>query len=346
MVSQQSHRKDEHLSLAEHFHTDDSSKFSGVRLIPTSLPKYGVDDIDISTQLENLNFHVPFYINAITGGSQQSQKINHRLANIAKQTGLAMAVGSQSIAINDPKQRASFTTVREVNPDGLVIANIGANHDATDAQQAVEMLQADMLQVHINSAQELIMPEGDRTFNFIANLKAILAQATVPVIVKEVGFGMSQQTITELANLGVKIIDVSGSGGTNFASIENFRRANKEMAYMQSWGLSTVESLLEADPINLDVNVIASGGVKTPLDIAKCFALGADLVGMSGEVLHLLLSNEDDEAIINQINDWIYGLKTIMVLTNSKNIANLKQTDKIFSSELLNFKQQRNSGLY
>ncbi|WP_268913090.1 type 2 isopentenyl-diphosphate Delta-isomerase [Lentilactobacillus sp. SPB1-3] len=346
MVSQQSHRKDEHLSLAEHFYSDNTNNFSGVRLIPTSLPKYGIKDIDISTKLEQINFKVPFYINAITGGSEQSQKINARIANIAKQTGLAMSVGSQSIAINDPDQVPSFTVVRDINPEGIVMANIGANHNAADAQKAVDMLHADILEVHINPTQELVMPEGDREFHFIENIKDMIVNVSVPVIVKEVGFGMSQQTMTELANLGVKTVDVSGSGGTNFAKIENFRRPNKDMDYLSAWGLSTIESLIEAAPINLEMNVIASGGVKTPLDIAKCFALGADLVGMSGQVLHLLLSNHDDQDVIDQINDWIYGLKAIMVLTNSKTISDLKKADKIFDSELLNFQNQRNSGLY
>lgn len=346
MVSKQSHRKDEHISLAEHFYEDNHSDFNDIRLVPTSLPHFNVDDVDISTEISDLKFKVPFFINAITGGSEQSTKINQRLAKIAANTGLAMAVGSQSIAISDPTQEASFSVVRENNPDGIVIANIGANHGADVANKAVEMINADALQVHINAAQELVMPEGDREFNFIDNIKNIIDEVSVPVIVKEVGFGMSQQTITELTQLGVKIVDVSGMGGTNFAKIENFRRSDKTMPYMADWGLTTPESLLEASPINLDIDVIASGGVKNPLDMAKCFSLGAKLVGMSGEFLHQLLTYPEDETVVEHVNDWIYGLKTIMVLTNSQKISDLTKVDQILSPQLTAYKKQRGSGLF
>lgn len=340
MISQHSHRKDEHVSLAEKFYAD-NHLFDRLRFVSTGLPKYALNDIDLSTTIGPLNLKVPFYIEAMSGGSAHTKEINHRLAEIAKSCGLAMAVGSESVGLSDPTVSDSFTIVRETNPDGILFANIGANHGVEDAQKAVDLISANALEVHVNTAQELIMPEGDREFHFIKNIKNIVSSLQVPVIVKEVGFGMSKETIEQLLSLGVQYVNVSGHGGTNFAAIENFRRPSKDMNYLEDWGLNTVESLLESRSLMNQLTVIASGGVKSPLDAAKCIALGASAVGVAGYFLHEIIHKDNDQ-IIRDINEWQSGLKSIMVMLNCRTIADLQEKRLILTPELLSYLKQRN----
>ncbi|MGF2383837.1 type 2 isopentenyl-diphosphate Delta-isomerase [Lentilactobacillus otakiensis] len=340
MTSQHSHRKDEHVSLAEKFYTNDDTAFDGVRFINTSLPKYSLDEIDLSTQIARIPLRTPFYIEAMSGGSEHTKEINRRLALIAKATGLAMAVGSESVGLSDPSVSDSFTVVRQTNPDGVLFANIGANHSIEDAQAAVDMIGANALELHINVAQELVMPEGDRQFNFVENIGQIIEHVNVPVIVKEVGFGMSQETIAQLAKIGVESVNVSGHGGTNFAAIENFRRHSKDMAYLKGWGLSTIESLVEARSFNNQLTVIASGGVKSPLDVAKCLALGSSAVGVAGYFLHDIIHQSDDE-IIADIKEWQYGLKAIMLMLNCQNVDDLQQQRLLLDPQLISYLNQR-----
>ncbi|MCV3740287.1 type 2 isopentenyl-diphosphate Delta-isomerase [Lentilactobacillus hilgardii] len=339
MISKHSHRKDEHISLAEKFYQD-TDVFAPLRFVHQSLPKYALSEIDLSTKIGPLNLQIPFYIEAISGGSPHTRDINQKLATIAKETGLAMAVGSQSVALSDTSLVETFTVAREVNPDGLLFANIGANKTVNDARHAVAMIDADALELHVNPAQELIMPEGDRQFNFLTNIKQIVEGLSVPVIVKEVGFGMSRETIQQLIDLGVGYVNVSGQGGTNFAEIENFRRRDKEMAYLKDWGLTTPESLMESRPFQDRLTVLASGGVKSPLDIAKCLALGSHAVGVAGTFLHLVIHENIDE-VIRVIEQWQYGLKTILMLTNSKNITELQKKKLILPPSLASYLEQR-----
>ena len=251
MISNHSHRKDEHVSLAEKFYQPDKDLFDEVRFINQGLATSSLRDINIASQLGPLQLSAPFYLEAISGGSERTKKLNARLATIANQTGLAMAVGSQSVALSDPSLRDTFEIVRQNNPDGLIFANLGANKTVNDALAAIDMIHADALEIHINAAQELIMPEGDRTFNFKQNISEIVTKVKIPIIIKEVGFGISQETISELLQLGVTAINVSGRGGTNFAMIENFRRHSKDMDYLKDWGLTTIESLLELSLIHI-----------------------------------------------------------------------------------------------
>ncbi|GAA2978475.1 type 2 isopentenyl-diphosphate Delta-isomerase [Lentilactobacillus parakefiri] len=340
MTSQHSHRKDEHVSLAEKFYQPTDDSFRDVRFVNASLPKYDLNDIDLTTHIGPLSLATPFYIEAMSGGSQSTKEINRRLAMVAKTCDLAMAVGSQSVGLSDPSVSDSFEIVREMNPAGIILANIGANHGVEDAKKAVEMIAADALELHVNVAQELVMPEGDRAFNFINNIQQIVSALDVPVIVKEVGFGMSQATISQLIDLGVKYINVGGHGGTNFAAIENFRRPAKDMAYLSDWGLSTVESLLEAHSFSRQVDLIAAGGVKSPLDVAKCLALGASAVGVAAYWLHDIIHQSDDQ-IINDVKEWQYGLKAIMLMLNCRTITDLQQQRLVLDPELLSYLNQR-----
>jgi len=340
VLSRHAHRKDEHLSLAEKFYAPHAaSQFDQLRFIHQSLPEMARDQVDLTTHLGPLTLPVPLMIEAMTGGSPRTGQVNAQLGRIAAQTGMAVASGSQSIALKDDSAVPTFTPLRENNPDGLVFANIGAGHTAQQAQRVVTMLAADALELHVNAAQELVMPEGDRSFHWLDEIGETVALLDVPVIVKEVGFGMARETLAQLASVGVRYVDLGGRGGTNFIDIENFRRPAKELAYLDGWGQSTVESLLEARSVP-QLATIATGGVRNPLDVAKALALGANVVGTAGQVLHSLIKT--DEATTAQLLlSWQDGLRTIMTLLGVTNLEALQQQALLYSPELLNYAQQR-----
>ena len=208
MESLQAHRKNEHVSLAEKLYSQSHANhpFDQVRLIHNSLPEMALSQADPCVKLGELTFKSPFYIEAMTGGSMQTAKINAQLAALAHRHGLAMATGSLSVALKDPQAQASFAIVREKMPTEPVIANLGASVDPKQAQKAIEILKADAIEIHLNAAQELVMPEGDREFFWQERIKKLVSQLSIPVIVKEVGFGMDKKNIARLQKLGVRYI--------------------------------------------------------------------------------------------------------------------------------------------
>ena len=202
------------------------------------------------------------------------------------------------------------------------------------------MMNSNAIEIHINTPQEMIMPEGDREFNWIKNIKSIQEELACPVIVKEVGFGMTKETIQQLVDAGVKNINISGKGGTSFSKIENYRRKKQEMDYLEDWGQTTVESLLEAQPFKDKVNIIASGGIRTPLDAVKAIALGATSVGIAAPILYSLIKNGEEETI-EFINDFIYGMKSTMTMLGAKNLSELQNKKLILNADLLSYVSQR-----
>lgn len=340
MVSKQSHRKDEHVSLAEKFFAQQDSEFDQVRIVHQSLPELTLADVSSDTRFLGHLVQVPLLIEAMTGGSQQTGELNRQLAQLAAHFKLPMAVGSMSIALKEPDLATTFEVVRQQNPDGIVMANIGAGHSLADAQQAVNLIQADGLQIHLNSTQEVIMPEGDSNFRWLSSIAEIVSGLSVPVIVKEVGFGMSAETIGQLQAIGVQTVDLSGRGGTNFAMIENFRRTAKEMSYLTDWGLTTPESLLETRLLATKPTVIGSGGITTPLDAIKAIAMGADCVAMAGAILHHLIQDNYDSTL-EWLSDWLTDFRKLMLLTGCRQVSDLHHLNLIFSQELVGYAQQR-----
>ena len=341
MTSKQSHRKDEHVSLAEKFYQQDTQNgFDGVRIIHESLPELALSDVATQTQIGSFHLPYPVMIEAMTGGSPQTGRLNDQLSRLAKATGLPMAVGSQSVAIREPELSATFSIARQNNATGIMIANMGGNHSLAAAKAAIDMIQANALQIHINAAQETVMPEGDRDFHWLSNINQLTTNLDVPVIVKEVGFGMTAETVTKLIETGVKAVDISGRGGTDFAKIENVRRPNKDMAYLADWGLTTVESLLEMRRLSTRPVIIASGGIKTPLDAIKALILGADCVGMAGEVLHHLVQT-DLPSTTQWLQDWLAQFKQLMLLVGAQRIADLQRVPVVFDSTLVSYAEQR-----
>ncbi|AQY51069.1 isopentenyl pyrophosphate isomerase [Listeria weihenstephanensis FSL R9-0317] len=336
---ERSRRKDEHIALAYRQYQENASSFEDIRFIPQSLPDFHKEDVALHTYFAGQKFELPFYINAMTGGSARTQKVNQDLAIIAREVGVAMAVGSQSAALKNPDLEDTYKVVRAEHPDGLIFANISADNTVDDARKAVDMLRANALQIHINVAQELVMKEGDRDFsNWLRAIEKIIALQEFPVIVKEVGFGMSREMMQQLQNIGVETIDLGGKGGTNFARIEGDRRRDQAYDFLGDWGLTTAESLLDCQ--NSTAEILASGGIKTPLDVVKCLSLGAKSVGIAGAVLYEL-KKSDVETTIQVFQGWSNQLKSLMTLLNAKTVAELVHKPLLIQGELQEFAKLR-----
>jgi isopentenyl-diphosphate delta-isomerase len=326
-------RKDAHVHNAIMQYGEKETDFESIHFVHQSLSHQEFKSIDLSTTIFDRKFDRPFYINAMSGGSAWTKKINAMLAEVARATQLPMAPGSVSAALKDPSVADSFTIIRDMNPNGFIMANLGADKTLEDAKRAVDLLEADAFQIHLNTPQEIVMPEGDRDFRKLEdNIVSIVEGLDIPVMVKETGFGMSYQTMHHLQSLGVRTIDISGTGGTNFAEIENARREHKDFAYMTDWGQSTAISLLEAQPLMNQTTILASGGVKTPMHILKSLALGASAVGMSVQFLHGVLT-EGVPATIKMVEEYDEQLRLLMMVLDCQNIDDLLNTDLIISGK-------------
>lgn len=344
MESEHAHRKDEHLALAEaeYRKMQPTSSLNQVRLIHKALPETSVNQVNLASDNPEFPWPFPFYIEAMTGGSEKSSQINGQLAEVAKETGLAMAVGSQSIALKDFEAIPSFEIARKKNPNGFLIANLGAGHTAYEAQRVINMIDANALEIHINAAQEIVMAEGDRNFHWHESLGEIIATSPVPVIIKEVGFGMDLHTIQTLEALGAKYINVGGRSGTNFARIEDRRNHTnyKEHAhaYLYDWGQTTAESLLEAQ--TAQQHIFATGGIQSPLDVVKAQVLGAENIGVAGYFLHILL-NQGADSLVDEIQLWQKHLPKLYTLLGAKTRSDLQKAPFVVDAELANYAQQR-----
>ena len=259
-----------------------------------ALPELDLERVDTSLNLFGKKLAAPILISSMTGGTDEAETINLRLAEAAQTVGVAMGVGSQRAALEHPEQAVTFQ-VRRVAPDILLFANLGAvqlNHGygIDQCRKAVEMIQANALILHLNPLQEAVQKGGDTNFAGLAKkIEEICKKIEVPVIAKEVGWGISQRTAKLLAECGVSAIDVAGAGGTSWSQVEMHRAPDeftRELAAtFIGWGIPTAESILNVKKAAPDVTVFASGGIKDGLDIAKCAALGATLGGMAGNFL-------------------------------------------------------------
>lgn len=302
--------------------------FSDIFLYNDSIPEINYDEIDTSVNFLDKKVKFPLMINAMTGGSSLSEEINRNLASVAVEYDLPMAVGSQTIALEDEDSRKSFEIVREIIKDGIVISNLSGFSSVEDAKLAVDLLEADAIQIHLNPAQELVQTEGERNFcGILKNIENIVKKSEVPVIVKEVGFGMSQKTVKKLHDVGVKYVDISGYGGSNFFEIENLRDPNADISDLFSWGIPTALSLIEAKKLGYDdIYLIASGGIKTSMDIVKCISLGADMTAISGEILSYIVRG-GYEYTLKYIDGLMEKTRMLMMLNGAKNISELQKVD-------------------
>ncbi|MCS4487445.1 type 2 isopentenyl-diphosphate Delta-isomerase [Streptococcus sciuri] len=322
-------RKDDHIKYALNYQSPYNS-FDDMELIQRSLPEYALWQIDLSTHFLGMNFEFPFYINAMTGGSQKAAIVNHKLATVAEATGIVMVTGSYSAALQNPDDR-SYPTHRDY-PRLKLATNIGLDKPLSVALATVKQTQPLFLQVHVNMMQELLMPEGERDFRqWQSHLKDYVEHISVPLMLKEVGFGMDVSSIKRAYELGIRAVDVSGRGGTSFSYIENQR--GKKLDYLNDWGQTTVQVLLNAQSMLDKMDILASGGVRHPLDMIKCFVLGAKAVGLSRTVLELV-ERYPTEKVITILNSWKEELRLIMCALNCKNIADLQQVEYLLYGKL------------
>ena len=306
-------RKKDHIRLALADKTTLTS-LDAYAIDYSSVPRFGLDNLDTSTTICNKKWQFPFFINAITAGGEECNKINQDFMEVSKTCGIEFFPGSYSPALKDKNDEAAY-------PKGYSI-NLGLDKDPNLILDAIEKTKAKYIQLHTNPLQEIVMPEGDHNFeSWLSTLTEVSKKSPIPVILKETGFGMNEETIKLAINLNLAAVDVSGMGGTNFARIENGRREDKS-TYLENIGYTTAESLKFAAPYRDKIDVIASGGIRNPLDVVKCLALGAKAVGVSKTFLEILV-NDGKEALIDEIEKWKKELKFLMILMNAKNIDEL-----------------------
>lgn len=264
------------------------------RFIHEALPELDLNRLDTTVSLFAKRLAAPILISSMTGGTAEAETINLRLAEAAQEMNIAMGVGSQRAAIEHPEQAKTFQ-VRRVAPDILLFANLGAvqlNYGYTidHCRRAVDMIQADALYLHLNPLQEAVQDAGDTNFEGLAKkIEEVCKQIEVPVIAKEVGWGISERTAKLLSDCGVSAIDVAGAGGTSWSQVEMHRAPDEFTRQLAAtfvgWGIPTADSILNVKKATPDMTIFASGGIKDGLDIAKCIALGATLGGMAGQFL-------------------------------------------------------------
>lgn len=306
-------RKKDHIRLALADKTTLTS-LDAYAIDYNSVPRFGLDNLDTSTTICNKKWQFPFFINAITAGGEECNKINQDFMEVSKACGIEFFPGSYSPALKDKNDEVAY-------PKGYSI-NLGLDKDPNLILDAIEKTKAQYIQLHTNPLQEIVMPEGDHNFeSWLSTLTEVSKKSPIPVILKETGFGMNEETIKLAINLNLAAVDVSGMGGTNFARIENGRREDKS-TYLENIGYTTAESLEFAAPYRDKIDIIASGGIRNPLDVVKCLALGAKAVGVSKTFLEILV-NDGKEALIDEIEKWKKELKFLMILMNAKNIDEL-----------------------
>jgi len=327
-------RKHDHIEIVANENlSQDYFYWEDVKLVHNPLPEIDLDEIDTSTTLFGCKLKVPIIISAMTGGYGKAEEINKNLAAVAEEFGVGMGVGSQRAALEHPELARTYAVIKDFDIP-LRIANLGVPQLITqnlktpltieDGKSAMEMVGAHLLAIHLNYLQEVVQPEGDTKTR--GGLKAIETFAgTLPVIAKETGAGMPREVALRLKKAKVKGIDVGGLGGTSFSAVEYFRarsvgdkaRTNIGQTFW-NWGIPTPVSVVLA---NVGIPVIATGGLRSGLDIARAISIGAGCGGMAGRLLPAAL--EGKEALSNELGTIVQELQAAMFLIGAKNIKEL-----------------------
>ncbi len=305
--------------------------FERYRFQHCCLPELDYDELDLSTTFLGKRLGAPLLISSMTGGTEQARQINQRLAGVAQAHGLAMGVGSQRVAIERPEVATTFA-VRSLAPDILLLANLGAvqlnyTYGLEQCQRAVDLLGADALILHLNPLQECIQTQGDRNFRgLLAKIADLCRRLPVPVVAKEVGNGISLPMAQQLVEAGVAAIDVAGAGGTSWAKVESERATDPHQRQLGQtfgdWGLPTADCLAEIRRVYPDFPLIASGGLRNGLEVAKAIALGADLGGLAFPFLQA--ASESPAALEALVQRLQAELKTALFCTGQPTPAALR----------------------
>lgn len=333
-TSSTSDRKQEHLdiNLNRDVRSGLTTGLEKYRFIHQALPELDLAEINLQTRVFGKTLSSPLLVSSMTGGSKEAALINRRLAEAAQEMNLPMGVGSQRAALEENRWEASFQ-VRELAPDILLFANLGAvqlNYglNADDCLRAVDMIGADALVLHLNPLQEAVQPEGDTNFmNLVEAISRVCQKLQVPVVVKEVGWGISHQAARLLRSAGVSAIDVAGAGGTSWTEVEMHRAEDpyqKRIAsHFLNWGIPTAESIMMVRSAVPDLPIFASGGLRTGLDIAKCIALGAALGGMASPLLKA--ASQSTSHVIDTMKMIQQEIRITMFAAGIKDLPELTQ---------------------
>ncbi len=330
-------RKAEHIRIClesdVQFRTQGSG-FDSYQFTHSCLPELDYQEIDLTTKLLGKQLGAPILISSMTGGTVQAREINYRLAEVAQTYKLAMGVGSQRVAIERPDVADTFQ-VRQLAPDILLLANLGAvqlnyRYGIEQCQRAVDLLEADALILHLNPLQECIQPHGDTNFKgLLDRIATICDRLPVPVIVKEVGNGISAPMAQQLIAAGVGGIDVAGAGGTSWAKVESERAQTALQRRLgetfADWGMPTAACIAAIHQIAPNIPSIASGGLRNGLDIAKAIALGADVGGLA---LPFLQAADISTAAVDELAQILMAeIQTVLFCTGNANLTALRQAN-------------------
>ncbi len=328
-------RKSDHIriNLEEDVQSGLTSGLEDYHFVHHALPEIDLEQVDPSTHLFDKHLDAPMLISGMTGGTGEASKINQVLAEAAQATHIAMGVGSQRIALEHPELAETFK-VRKYAPDILLFANLGAiqlnyGYGVEECRRAVEMIEADALVLHFNALQEAIQEGGDTRFaGLLHQVEGVCRALPVPVIAKEVGWGFSNDDIFLLASAGVAAIDVAGAGGTSWSQVEMHRAENPDRrqlaAAFADWGFPTAEAINEVQYTARGLKIIASGGLRNGVDVAKCIALGASLGGMASPFLKAAVQSLDET--IRLVNLFREELRICMFATGSKTLDELQNS--------------------
>jgi len=346
-LSATSRRKLDHILIAleDEVEGGSSTWFDEVMLIHNAISEVSPREVDTSVNFLGHELRAPIVIAGMTGGHELSLRINRVLAEAAERLGIAIGVGSQRAAIEEPKLIHTYSIVRERAPTTFVIANIGAaqvarDYDIRSILKIIDMVKADALAIHLNLLHEILQPEGQPSFKgLIAKLKDMRSEINVPLLAKETGSGISREAALKLGEV-VDAIDIGGAGGTNWALIE-YKRAlkveNEALAQLSklllTWGIPTAVSICEVRDALPAIPLIATGGIRSGLDIAKALALGADLAGVALPLLKKAY-REGIEGVIKMLDQMIFELKAIMALVGASTVKELKEVPIVISPRL------------
>jgi isopentenyl-diphosphate delta-isomerase len=336
-------RKTEHL----HINLEQDVSFPQVTtglerycFVHNALPEIDLAAVQLATTFLGKELRLPLLISSMTGGTAEAQRINHHLAEGAQAAGIAMGLGSLRAALEAPHLADTFR-VRHLAPDILLFANLGAvqlNTGMTvdDCRRAVELVEADALILHLNPLQEALQAEGDTNWGgLLTRIAAVCRGLQVPVVVKEVGWGLSAGVARRLVDAGVAAIDVAGAGGTSWSQVEMYRapteRRRRLCARFADWGIPTARAVVDVREALPGVPLIASGGLRTGLDLAKILALGADLGGLAGPFLKA--ANISGQAVAELAGEVADELRIIVFSLGLPDIASLKGTPALRSCE-------------
>jgi len=325
-------RKEQHIELCLSTDVEASTRLTGfenIHFIPRALPELNFDDVSLSSQFLGRHFDLPFLITGMTGGVVRGGEINRRLAVVASKLNIPMGVGSQRVALEHPEQADQFR-LKHHAPSLFLIGNLGIAQlikgQVDLARRAIEMIDADAIAIHINILQEAIQPEGDRLIvEAYRKIEDLVKAVRVPVIVKEVGCGLDQQTARRLLDVGVKALDVGGSGGTSWGWIEGLRGQSNLTQNLgrefRNWGIPTAHALAGLANLNPSVPLIATGGIRGGIMAAKALALGASMVGVGLPLFRA--ASESEDAALELLSQWSQSLKRVLWATNSRSAKDL-----------------------